>query len=447
MMSLKMPRRFVPAALLMATVLAAACDSDDAVEVVYPVSPPGSVLSLDVTTSRDTVRLTWVGSAGATSYRAELSGPNTISETTTESTLVFTAADGLQDGATYTATVIAIGEGGETAGVSKQVDANFFPWDEYYATSLHVTGQGKQTFYNAKPHGGLEAFNGVSYQDLNCKTCHMPEYTGGCASCHESDNPQLGATVDASLSGACGKCHSRQGAEASFYSDAHRDAGMGCMECHTMGDVHGDGTTYASMLEDGAIDSKCEQCHTTVENHLFHSAHQDDMDCAVCHTQSVVTCYNCHFETEIQAKKKVAYSKFRDWNFLVNRNGKIHLANFQSVKHGDATVIGMAPFYAHTISRNAVTACGDCHSNSAVDKWFRDGAIDVVTWDAAKNKLNHRTGFIPVPPNFDQGGMLFDFVDLDQVGGSVWSFLETGPDRMHMPYGSPLTQEQMEKIR
>lgn len=438
-------RRGLLALSLAAGVLVAACSDDDPDPVLSPPAPPGAVLSLEATTRGDTVKLTWLGAAGAASYRAELAGGPSKDASGLEA--VFTRADGLQDGTTYTATVVAIGAGGETPGAQVKVKTNFFPWDENFATSLHATGQGKQTYYNASPNAGLQVYTGIDYDELQCKTCHLPQFTGGCKACHATDAPQLGATVDASLSGACGKCHSRQKAEAANYTDVHRSAGMQCMDCHTMEDLHGDGTSHASMLESDAIDPKCENCHKQVENHLFHSSHADDMDCAVCHTQSVVTCYNCHFETEVFAKKKIPYGQFKDWNFLINRDGKIHLANFQSVKWQDKTVIGWGPFYAHTISRNAVKSCGDCHDNPAVAKWFEDGAIDVVTWNESTQKLTHRTGFIPVPPNYDAGGMLFDFVDLDKPAGSVWSFLERGPDRAHMPYGTPLTRAQMEKLR
>ncbi len=426
--------------------LASACDNDESEQVVAPEPAPGAVLSLQVTTRADTVALEWVGAAGATSYRAELSGGHTLTKDATGLSATFTSDDGLEDADTYTASVVAIGAGGETPGARVSVATDFFPWDEYYPTSLHNTGRGMETYYETRTKG-FEHQTGIPYENLNCKTCHLPEYTGGCRACHGTDDPQLGATVDASLNGPCGTCHSRQKAEANLYSDVHRAAGMGCMDCHTLGDLHGDGTTYLSMNEPDAIDPKCEDCHTQVENHLFHSAHSGTVDCAVCHTQSVISCYNCHFETEVYGKKKIPYGQMRDWNFLINRDGKVHLANFQSVNWGDETMVGFGPYYAHTISRNAVTACGDCHNNAAVDKWFRDGFIDVVTWDESQQKLVNRKGFIPVPPNLYGGGLVFDFVDLDSVGGSVWSYLERGPDRVQILYGSPLTEAQMQNLR
>lgn len=423
-----------------------ACSEDDAPDVVAPVNPPGTVLSIQATTRGDTVWMSWSGAPEVTSYRAELTAGATLSKTVTGTSAVFTSKDGLKDATTYTAAVVAVGPGGETPGARTTVQTDFFPWDSYYATALHNTGRGMERYYEART-AGFERQTHIPYADLNCKTCHLPSFTGGCKSCHGTDSPGLGAQVDASLSGPCGTCHSRQKAEANLYSDVHRAKGMGCMDCHTLGDVHGDGKAYLSMNEEGAIDPKCEDCHKQVQNHNFHSAHADDMECAVCHTQSVISCYNCHFETEVYGKKKIPYGQMRDWNFLINRNGKVALANFQSVKWADQSMVGFGPYYAHTISKNVVKGCDDCHHNSAVTQWYRQGSIDVVTWDAAQAKLVNRKGFIPVPYNFDAGGLRFDFVDLDKVGGSVWSFMETGPDRMQLLYGSPLTKEQMDKIR
>ena len=52
---------------------------------------------------------------------------------------------------------------------------------------------------------------------------------------------------------------------------------------------------------------------------------------------------------------------------------------------------------------------------------------------------------VPVPPDY-QTALRFDFVDLDRPGGKVWSFLESGPDRIQMLFGESLTDSQMEKL-
>ncbi len=196
---------------------------------------------------------------------------------------------------TYTAVVFALNADGETASTgAPQVLTNFFDWDEHYLTSLHATGMGKQTFYNVTPNNGFERFTGQPYSNLACKNCHDPSATGACGSCHKDANgdpvadPTLGATVDASLTGSCGNCHGRQKAEALVqgYTDVHRDAGFDCMDCHSLEDVHGDGTMYASLLDDGAIDTRCEDCHTSLASNAYHNNHSTTVDCSACHMQS-----------------------------------------------------------------------------------------------------------------------------------------------------------------
>ena len=427
-----------------------ACNDD---EGTGPAGPPGAV-TLQVTTNVDTVKITWTASASATSYRAEIrTNPDTLAKLlagdATEA--VFVGADGVEDGVDYTAVVFAVNAEGETASSNTpSVSVSFFPWDEFYPTSLHSNRQGKATWYNEMPNGGFEQYTGIPYANLSCKNCHRPSQapgTTGCETCHDTAEPQLGAVVEATLTGVCGDCHGRQKAEAIThgFSDVHRDAGMDCMDCHSLEDMHGDGNSYASMLDDGAIDAKCENCHTSLASNTYHNLHSTSVDCSACHIQSVVSCYNCHFETEVEMDMKKAYGQFKNWLFLVNRNDKVHAANFQSVKYGNSTFVAMAPFYAHTIARNA-RGCADCHNSVALQQFVAEGKIDVVKWDDVALKLTPIQGVVPVPPNFDQGGMIFDFADLDAPGGSVWSFLQTGPDKIQLLYGEPLTPAQIDKL-
>jgi hypothetical protein len=300
-----------------------------------------------------------------------------------------------------------------------------------------------KTWYD-KSNSGFEDFTGVPYGQLHCKSCHEPSATGGCAACHTEPTPSIGARVDASLGGVCGSCHSRQIAEAAHYTDVHRELGMTCVMCHSREDVMGDGNAYSSMLDEGAIDITCEDCHATLSDNPYHVVHRSTVDCGACHTQGVVSCYNCHFETEIQLDQKVAYGQLRDWIFLVNRNGRVHAANFQAVKHGDRTFVAIAPFHAHTISRNA-RECMDCHGNAAIGDYLDDGVIDVAWWDEEVGGLRHVEGVVPVPSDF-LNSLRFDFVDLDRPGGRVWSFLESGPDRIQILFGEPLSESQMEAL-
>lgn len=280
----------------------------------------------------------WPAQATVDSFRVEItSNPTLIRWVGGAETIgIFNRDDGVEDDTDYTATVTAVNEAGTTASNnSPMVTTNFFMWDEYYPTSLHFTRGGKPTFYNTTPNNGYETLTGVPYVQLPCQGCHRPNQapgTKGCESCHDTADPQLGAQVDASLSGVCGGCHGRQAAERSHgFTDAHDTmSGGDCMFCHTAEDMHGDGTEYASMLEDGAIDARCSNCHTDVASvgGMYHSTHLSSVECRTCHMQSVVSCYNCHFEGQTAGRDdKFARTQIKNWTFLLNRNGKVHPAN------------------------------------------------------------------------------------------------------------------------
>jgi hypothetical protein len=63
-------------------------------------------------------------------------------------------------------------------------------------------------------------------------------------------------------------------------------------------------------------------------------------------------------------------------------------------------------------------------------------------------------GTIPVPPDWADA-LQFDFVYwtklptdgvVTDADGKYWNYLKTGADMVHMPYGSPLSAEQIEKL-
>ena len=72
--------------------------------------------------------------------------------------------------------------------------------------------------------------------------------------------------------------------------------------------------------------------------------------------------------------------------------------------------------------------------------------------------LEGPAGIIPVPPNWlpaDGGTLRMDFVHYlgdttDPVtrnpAGDQWAFLKTGPDAGHMPFGSSLSVQQMNRL-
>ena len=443
--------------------------------VLAPVTAPVLNTFGEVADDRTSLEVTWTPGEAAENWFVELvpEGGEVIDD-------VFPAAATsavfgppvyvILDGVSYTAQVCPVNGGvviEEECSNTRTYTANTHDWDTFFPTSLHETGAGKPWFYGETPNGGFEQFVGVPYEDLSCQGCHnsasgLPPVSGRtCDRCHTEEKPEIGATIESDE--VCYGCHGRQNAERSAphnYSDVHRDAGLRCMDCHSLEEMHGDGESYNSMLESPS--PKCEDCHTDVPANTYHNIHAAGVDCSVCHTQAVVSCYNCHFEAEFEVPPtKIAFGQFNNWLFLVNgdrpgRDPKVEVANFQALEYEGNTFIGMAPFYAHTIARNAVEGCGDCHGNAAVTDWFDgDDAIDVVSFDSIDGALvlTRKTGVIPVPPNFDAGGMIFDFVSQDEVPavggpGPQWYLLQQGgPDVFQLLFGTPLSAAQMAALQ
>jgi predicted CXXCH cytochrome family protein len=438
-----------------------------------------------------TLIVEWTGVEGAENYQVSLTADDEsgdFSDIAASSATSFPFSP-VNDGTTYTAQVCTFSQASGVGDCSGTLDftADFFPWDEFLPTSLHATGAGKPTFYNAS-NGGFERFTGVPYDQLSCKNCHQSITDGDCTACHVGDpDPQLGAVIEDQAT-VCGACHGRQGSEVALgFGDVHRDAGVTCSGCHSLEDVHGDGNEYASMLDDGAVDAACENCHNLDSDPPIdpatHSGHGDALDCSTCHMKTVTTCYNCHFETELDFDRKVFYgpppypgpaAAGNSWVFLGNRvygdgSTEVHLMNMQTLKFGtvaDGDAVGfaaIAPYYGHTIMPKEDTrGCGDCHVNvigpggSAAQEYNASGQITIAEWvDAESRLVRPHNGIIPIPPDY-LTSLQFDFVDLvdpanPPASGSdpaSWQFLKAGADTIQIleQYGAPLTEEQMTKL-
>ncbi len=388
--------------------------------------PPPSAFSIMAATFPDSVKLEWQAQTGVDSFRVELAGEQTL-------TKWLAGGDEIV--------------GGETrSDESPTVTANGFPWDEWFPTSLHATGQGLQTFYSAA-NGGLEQFAGVPYSELACKNCHEPSLTGGCASCHDTPTPGPGAQVDDGVAEgqACAGCHGRQASEVDAgLSDVHRDAGMTCMDCHTLEDVMGDGHGYSSLLERGAIHTECADCHTPVPANRYHDWHAVAVDCSTCHMQGMITCYNCHYQSTLPEGESQLLKQVTNWIFLVNREGKIHPANMHSLVYEGNKLLIVAPGYGHTIARNAISGCDDCHGNAHILDLAEDSLLVVAEFDA-EGDVNTAAGLIPVPFNYETA-LVFDFVVYD-AETETWSLLARGQDTTQLMFAEPLSGEQLEKLK
>ncbi|MBM3287604.1 MAG: hypothetical protein FJY88_09700 [Candidatus Eisenbacteria bacterium] len=340
-----------------------------------------------------------------------------------------------------------------------------------FPSSLHAKRAGKATFYEAAD--GFKTLTGVPISELACIKCHAANYADGtpvehatyapgCKDCHaDPSDPGAAAVTDQ----ICLGCHGRQGAEQTLFQDVHRSSGMGCTDCHSEDEMHGDGNVYPSFLAAGASRVGCEDCHTpSAQGNIYHQTHLSKLHCSACHVKSVSSCYNCHFETEIvQEKKRFFEQKPRTgFKMLMNYEGKVHTATFQALVDVDGeTFVALAPFFGHSITK-ADIACGDCHlqdgaGNPRLQEYVDGGAISVTSWNAGGSgaeRLVGPTGVIPVTSDW-KTAFRFAFLDYigeasDPINGPVnlpsWSYHKEEMDGGHIVYGSPLTQDQMDAL-
>lgn len=335
-----------------------------------------------------------------------------------------------------------------------------------FPSSLHSTRFGKEWWYSAE-NGGFENLTNIPIDQLGCKECHGPTDANGnaypdpypgasCADCHQTD---FSVEQD-----QCYGCHGRQQTEAKALGlpDVHRAAGMVCWDCHSTEDIHGDGTEYNSMLEAGAVDADCENCHgdngmPLPAAHAGYDPHNGAVHCSACHTTTVITCYNCHFESQVDSHIKRAKQPLSGFVMLVNRekDGKVYPASFQSVSYEGKAFVAFGPYSAHTITREGRT-CDDCHnsndSNEAITQYNETGKIQFASWDDATKTLSWTKGIIPIPEDYETT-LKMDFITYDgdtcdpagpssnwsSIGKDVW-------DLHQMYFASPLTRSQMEAL-
>ncbi|MGQ9880924.1 MAG: hypothetical protein ACUVSV_08685 [Armatimonadota bacterium] len=324
---------------------------------------------------------------------------------------------------------------------------------EAFRTSLHATRMGKATWYS-KANGGFETLTNIPITEMGCMKCHpgtkadgtpidSATYHPNCDDCHTSPGSPVSDQI-------CLKCHGRQAREMAFYTDAHRQKGFRCMSCHTLEDVHGDGKQYASWLDEGAVKVKCEHCHRTVADNTAHNYHKNDVDCLACHTQSIISCYNCHLQSEIQGGIKRPHTVLKDYMLLLRRKdtGKVYTGTIMALNHDNKTFVAVAPYRAHTITKSA-RKCEDCHNNTVIQEYNKTGKIVLTRWDGSK--IVGTKGVIPVPPDW-QTAFVLDFVDYTgdptspTTDPTKWVFLKSGADGKQMLYAEPLTTEQMQKL-
>lgn len=311
--------------------------------------------------------------------------------------------------------------------------------DTLFYRSLHSTAAGMGYWYS-QANGGLETITGIPYTQLPCQNCHVP----GCSRCHltaTSDGPAYSSKA-ARQQEKCLECHAREASilkidKESNRLDVHFARGMTCLDCHTARDLHGDGKTYVSMRQEGAMEMKCEKCHAP-GNSRAHTVHGGKVDCQACHEQHVVSCTNCHFETQVREGKRISIP-VSGWLFLMNLNGKVTSANMQTfVVKGAKTFLMFAPQHSHSIMKKG-RDCGDCHGSQILQE-IQTGTVRLTQLE--DGKLQNIKGVIPVADNVN-----WEMVYQDREQGKWVPLSNPAKPKLHYAaYGKPLTKDQIHKL-
>lgn len=307
--------------------------------------------------------------------------------------------------------------------------------------SLHHTGEGMRYWY--EENGGFKELTGIPYEKLDCKKCHVTS----CDQCHiKKDDQECSYSLKtAKDTQTCLLCHSREKVTFKIGKkkntlDVHMASGMGCVDCHKGQDVHGDGTFYRSMRDEGAVKASCKNCHSLEKDIRAHKVHKNKLDCAACHVANTTSCLNCHFNKFLEQGKRAGnfFPPIQDWMILVNYKGKVTSGNVQTMVYNGKTFITYAPYFTHSVQAKA-RGCIDCHANEAVSLIKKGKSVPMATFK--DNQMVSWKGVVPLVP--DQ--LEWQFVDKQ---GDQWIPLKTKgkPMLQYSCYAEPFTKEQVKKM-
>jgi hypothetical protein len=315
------------------------------------------------------------------------------------------------------------------------------PEKNFFEKSLHYTANGLRYWYS-KEQGGMETFTGVPIDEVNCTKCHV----ASCDACHlKVENGKSYYSTDVARSeAACRECHGYGGPQKDEngkeipITDVHFKKGMKCMECHTIREIHGDGTLYNSAAQEGALDANCEGCHKSLSKIVSHEVHAGKLDCLACHVLERPSCHNCHFDTRIKEKKSKSF-EFKNLNFLVNnKNGKVTLATMLTFVYQNKPMISFGPKFTHDVRKEG-RKCEECH-NLKLLKEVKKNKMILATYE--NGEMKNVEGVIPVLEGFNWNLFWMNWenekwVPIDNPPAPVVRFSR---------YCTPLTQEQFNNM-
>jgi hypothetical protein len=239
-----------------------------------------------------------------------------------------------------------------------------------------------------------------------------------------------------SQDGVCIACHGRQNAEHNLLTDVHRaiDAAnpgempkFSCMGCHQETEVHGDQAALDSQLDNPKTSCAQSGCHerelkiaggkkatggackgdkgskVNERCETFHLQHVVDVDCTSCHVQSNTTCNSCHFDSELDHRKRF-YRQIpaKGFSFLMNFKDiqnpdmtKVRTATYQSLTVGTVCVDGACDPLTVRVGEHAGfreriivgTVVGTCHDHGFVSRTRQ--RLDVCIFGS---KVNSHSG-------------------------------------------------------
>jgi hypothetical protein len=310
----------------------------------------------------------------------------------------------------------------------------------FYENSLHYTSRGLEYWY-AKEQGGLERITGLPFRELPCARCHVRS----CDTCHKQEvngRPVYSAAL-AKNQQVCEGCHGMESLDLARKTpndpaaDVHFSKGMKCLDCHTSREIHGDGVAYDSFQQPGAMDARCEKCHTDLAKCPSSKVHGGKLDCNACHVRDLPSCYNCHFDTRVTEGKSVSLP-LNNILFLINHEGRVTLGDLHTFVFQNKTMITFAPSFPHWVMKRGRT-CEACH-NTPVLQAMKKKTFKPVTFE--NGALKNISGILPV-----LAGQKWNFVFLNYVQGG-WVPIEDPAEPLvnYAGYSAPLTREQFEKL-